>query len=96
MNKDKLHQWFTEHNVKSISPNITLFLLEIVKDLKPKIITVKNDNELYTDLEAYKDALVTVCRIAAVHQKAVIDKLEVLVKGRKEEANALRDRSSDG
>lgn len=81
MDKDKLYQWFTEHNIKSISPHMTIFLLDIVEELKPRIEIVRDD-ELRKDLEEYKNALVTVCRTAAIQQKAVIDKFDVLIHRR--------------
>ena len=79
MSKDKLYQWFTEHNVKSFSPRMTTVLLDIAKELKPEIITVKDD-ELRKDLEDYEDALITVCCVAAIHQRAVIARLEILTR----------------
>jgi len=80
MDKDKLYQWFLEHNIKSISPHIAMLLIDIAKEFKPRIKMVKN-NELRRDLEDFEDALITVCHVATIHQKAVIDKLGVLIKG---------------
>jgi len=48
MNKDKLHQWFAEHDIKSVSPHVTLSLLEVVKDLRLEMITAK-DGDLFRD-----------------------------------------------
>lgn len=79
MNKDKLHQWFSEHNIKSISPPMALLLFDIAEKIWPEIVTEK-DYELHRDLGDYRDALLTVCSVAAVHQKAVIDKLGAFVR----------------
>jgi len=79
MDKDKLYQWFAEHNIKSISPSIGLVLVEVMEEINSNLLTIKDD-KLHEDLEEYKNALDTVCRTAAIHQKAVIDKLDAFVK----------------
>jgi len=80
MNKNKLYQWFVEYNIKSISPSIGLVLVEVLEGISPNLLTIKDD-ELRKDLEEYRNALDTICRIAAIHQKAVIDQLDAFVKG---------------
>lgn len=80
MNKDKLYQWFAEHNIKSISPAIGLLLVEVTEEINSNLLSIKDD-ELRRDLEEYTNALDTVCRTAAIHQKVVIDKLDAFVKG---------------
>jgi len=78
MDGQKLYQWFTENNVRSISPNIGILLLAIAKEIRVKLEQVK-DQELIEALEDYRSALITVVRTAGMHQRAVIDKLEALV-----------------
>lgn len=78
MNEQKLHQWFTKNDVRSIGPNIDILLLAIAKEIRVKLKQVK-DQELIEALEDYRSALITVVRTASIHQRAVIDKLEALV-----------------
>jgi len=78
MDEQKLYQWFTENNVRSISPNTCILLLDIAKEIKVKLEQIK-DPELRGELEDYEIALFTIVRIASTQQRAVIDKLEALV-----------------
>lgn len=67
-------QWLMENNIPSISPGIGILLLNIESEIR------RCGKEIPPEVEEYRHALRLTCEVAAGHQKAVIDKLEELVK----------------
>lgn len=68
--------------IPSLSPNTSIRLLELSIDLKKKAAEVE-DPEIKEQLNKFSDALRVVCDYSKIHQKAVIDTFENLVKNMK-------------
>lgn len=70
-------QVLMKYSIPSISPQTATFLLRIYSELG----NIPNCPEL---LKAYQQALRFICDLSALHQAAVIGKLEALVAASKE------------
>lgn len=68
--------------VPSISPNASMGMMEIALELKKRAI-IEEDPEIRKHLDKFGMALMIVCRYSKIHQRAVIDALENLVKKEK-------------
>ena len=68
--------------VPSISPNASMGMMEIALDLKKRAI-IEEDPGVRKHLGKFGTALMVVCRYSKIHQKAVIDALEKLIKKEK-------------
>lgn len=66
--------------VPSLSPHTSLKLLEIVQALESPI-ACEGNRVVKLELNAFREALLSVSKYAAIHQSAVVERFGKIIKG---------------
>jgi hypothetical protein len=84
MTIEKMYEWFltSEFAPKSIGPHTSSFLLEVAKEVI-EAVEKEKDEDVRSVLREYSRSLYLVGKLSIIQQRAVIDKLSLLVKGAK-------------
>lgn len=76
-----LYNWFIAEGegISSISPGLGIHLVNLLGQVR-EVIPKVTDPYVKKQLETYRDSLEFITSFAAIHQRAVIDKLSYLVE----------------